>query len=81
MNKVLKRLKAEIEIREYHSHDTFLLKLAAQEIERLLEGNFTEEEFQNLCHNFSEDDAKRFSKGCIEYNQRMFGEKSCLKPH
>jgi hypothetical protein len=37
--------------------------MAEAEVERLKKGDFTEEEFQNLCHNFSEDDECRFKKG------------------
>lgn len=44
------------------------------EIHRLKEGNFTEEEFQNLCHNFSEEDKCRFKQGCIDYQKKLFGE-------
>lgn len=42
------------------------------EIQRLKQGNFTEEEFQNLCHNFSEDDEVRFKQGCIDYQKKLF---------
>ncbi|HUT60193.1 MAG TPA: hypothetical protein VNA25_20290 [Phycisphaerae bacterium] len=34
---------------------------------------FTEEEFQNLCHNFGEDDAERFCDGCDSYQRKLFG--------
>lgn len=44
------------------------------EIKRLKEGKFTEEEFQNLCHNFNEDDAKRHWEGCKEYHCKLFGK-------
>ena len=47
---------------------------AANEITRLKEGKFTEEEFQNLCHNFSPDDECRFKKGCEEYQRKLFGK-------
>lgn len=42
------------------------------ENERLKRGDFTEEEFQNLCHNFTGDDAERFKKGCEEYQKKLF---------
>ncbi len=45
-----------------------------KEIERLKEGSFTEEEFQNLCHNFTTDDRRRFEQGCKEYSDKLFGE-------
>ena len=34
---------------------------------------FTEEEFQNLCHNLSEDDEARFCDGCDSYQRKLFG--------
>lgn len=82
MNKTVECLKERMTfvknfIGDNYHEDTCYI--AIQEIERLLRGDFTEEEFQNLCHNFSEDDAQRFCNGCIEYNKKMFGEKSCLK--
>jgi hypothetical protein len=43
------------------------------EIKRLKEGRFTEEEFQNLCHTFTKDDAERFCNGCEEYQKLLFG--------
>lgn len=43
------------------------------EIDRLKRGEFTEEEFQNLCHNLSTDDQERFKRGCEEYQKRLFG--------
>jgi hypothetical protein len=51
---------------------------AADEIERLLRGDFTEEEFQNLCHKHTGEDAARFRQGCEEYQRKLFGS-SC--PH
>lgn len=47
-----------------------------KEIERLKAGRFTEEEFQNLCHTFSEDDECRFKAGCVEYHKKLFGDKN-----
>lgn len=46
---------------------------AKAEIARLKAGKFTEEEFQNLCHNFSEDNICRFFQGCAEYQKKLFG--------
>lgn len=46
-----------------------------QEIDRLKRGEFTEEEFQNLCHNWSEDDICRFKQGCEDYQRKLFGFK------
>ena len=47
------------------------------EAERLRRGDFTEEEFQNLCHNFDEADLERFGKGCEAYQRKLFG--ACWK--
>lgn len=43
------------------------------EIERLKRGDFTEDEFQNLCHKFDDSDAKRFVEGCRQYQDKLFG--------
>jgi hypothetical protein len=43
------------------------------EVDRLKRGDFTEAEFQSLCHGFSEEDTARFGKGCEEYQRRLFG--------
>lgn len=52
------------------------------EYERLKEGNFTEAEFQNLCHNMKVDgkpltyeDVERFQRGCDDYQRKLFGTK------
>jgi hypothetical protein len=42
-------------------------------VERLLRGDFTEDEFQNLCHRFQDADAERFSQGCVDYMTKLFG--------
>lgn len=59
------------------------VKKLLSEINRLKSGDFTEEEFQNLCHKFQEDDACRFAEGCVRYNEKLFGDKSRLEvtPH
>jgi hypothetical protein len=44
-----------------------------KEVARLKEGNFTEEEFQNLCHKFQQEDITRFCKGCENYQTKLFG--------
>lgn len=47
---------------------------AESEIRRLKNGEFTEEEFQNLCHNRSvQEGACRFKQGCEEYTKKLFG--------
>lgn len=55
------------------AHPADTLKLIA-EIRRLKRGEFTEAEFQALCHGFSEDDACRFRQGCEEYQRKLFGD-------
>lgn len=44
-----------------------------EEVRRLRAGRFTEEEFQALCHQMSEDDFCRFARGCAEYQAKLFG--------
>jgi hypothetical protein len=44
-----------------------------RENNRLRAGEFTEEEFQNLCHNFTPDDECRFKAGCEMYQRKLFG--------
>ena len=75
-NTVLRRLRAYISTMAPHQRERAagrLLIEAAEEIERLLSGKFTEAEFQGLCHNFSEDDADRFREGCKAYQAKLFG--------
>lgn len=55
-----------------------LLHEVKQEIRRLKAGEFTEEEFQNLCHKFQDGDARRFAFGCLAHNQKLFGQRSAL---
>jgi pimeloyl-ACP methyl ester carboxylesterase len=50
-----------------------------RENQRLLRGEFTEEEFQNLCHNLPEDCPEKFAEGCLAYNRKLFGDKSGLQ--
>jgi 8-oxo-dGTP diphosphatase len=49
------------------------ISLLKKEIQRLKAGDFSEEEFQNLCHNFDESDADRFALGCRDYQKLLFG--------
>lgn len=50
-----------------------------QEVARLCRGEFTEEEFQNLCHKFGPEDAQRFCQGCEHYQQKLFGSSPITK--
>ena len=45
-----------------------------REVARLKSGDFTEEEFQNLCHNLDESDECRFKAGCEAYQAKLFGK-------
>lgn len=44
------------------------------EIERLRKGDFTEEEFQNLCPNMDGDRFENFCNGCDLYQRKLFGK-------
>lgn len=50
------------------------IAMALHELARFRRGEFTEAEFQNLCHNLSEDDACRFRAGCVAYQEKLFGK-------
>ncbi len=50
------------------------------EIARLKRGDFTEEEFQNLCHHFDENDETRFKEGCAAYQKKLFGNALHVPP-
>lgn len=44
------------------------------EVERLREGRFTPEEFQNLCHNTEiAKGFEAFADGCEDYQRKLFG--------
>ena len=49
------------------------IKLLEAEVERLQRGDFTEEEFQNLCHSMPQAKMVCFQKGCEEYQKKLFG--------
>jgi hypothetical protein len=55
------------------SFDRTLVGVLLAEIDRLKAGRFTEEEFQNLCHNFTPDDRERFEAGCRAYQDKLSG--------
>ncbi len=76
MNEIVKELNYRRLIYKQNQHLVYSCDIAIAEIERLLRGEFTEEEFQNLCHNFSEDDESRFKEGCKAYQDKLF---SCKK--
>lgn len=44
------------------------------EVRRLKAGDFTEDEFQNLCHKMNENNGpQKFCDGCEAYQQKLFG--------
>lgn len=49
------------------------ISLLQGEITRLKEGDFTPEEFQNLCHNNYPCSLKEFRQGCRDYQCWLFG--------
>ncbi len=49
-------------------------RAAMAEIERLREGEFSDTEFQNLCHCMPENDRDAFFTGCTEYQRKLFGK-------
>lgn len=57
-----------------------LVGVLLAEIDRLKAGDFTEDEFQNLCHKFGPDDRCRFEAGCREYQDKLFGPKEAETP-
>ena len=47
------------------------------EVARLKRGDFTPEEFQNLCHNLHERPVctrKEFAQGCLQFQEKLFGK-------
>lgn len=53
---------------------SWLLESLANEAERLRRGEFTSEEFQNLCHNTDvQAGFNAFADGCEAYQQKLFG--------
>lgn len=49
------------------------LRAKDEEIERLKSGAFTEEEFQNLCHNRFPCSRAEFEDGCQQYTDKLYG--------
>lgn len=65
-------IKKEILANPHHLVKSMDCMFLILEIERLKRGDFTEEEFQTLCHNLPEDDECRFKQGCIDYQKKLF---------
>lgn len=52
-----------------------LLRRLVEEVKRLRRGEFTPEEFQNLCHNTDiQAGFDAFADGCEAYQRKMFGQ-------
>jgi hypothetical protein len=47
--------------------------MRGEEIDRLKRGDFTPEEFQNLCHDLNDADRDHFCDGCEQYQIKLFG--------
>lgn len=61
---------------------SIIIQEQSEDIERLKRGEFTPEEFQNLCHNRTvQDGYPAFIEGCANYQREMFGrcERSILR--
>lgn len=73
-------LSQEIESGDLYYRPFSYLEIAIanllKEIARLKRGDFTPEEFHNLCHNLHEKGVLTradFEKGCTEYQNKLFG--------
>ena len=59
---------------EREAHAAEIERLRA-EYDRMRRGDFTPEEFQNLCHNLPPHCTREaFAAGCAEYQRKLFGE-------
>lgn len=56
------------------SEEEDLINFLKAEIERLKNGQFTEEELQNLCHNLTPRNECAFKLGCEKYQRELFGK-------
>lgn len=55
--------------------------LLEDEIDRLKRGDFTPDEFQNLCHNLPDTCTREvFESGCKDYQAKLFGSPSLEMP-
>ncbi len=56
---------------------TLEISILREEIARLKRGDFTPEEFQNLCHNMNPNCKREdFESGCLKYQNKLFGDKN-----
>ena len=52
-------------------------EMLMNEVSRLKRGDFTPEEFQNLCHNLHERPVctrEEFAQGCLQFQEKLFGK-------
>lgn len=56
-----------------HTIESKIIAELTSEIQRLKSGDFTEEEFQHLCHCIPESDRERFFQGCLDYQRQILG--------
>lgn len=54
-----------------YSYDEMYLALT--ELKRLREGDFTEDEIHNFCHNLKGVTARQFADGCASYQEKLYG--------
>lgn len=69
----IKVLKQALKMYQLELSDVPDLPKLASENDRLLAGDFTPTEFQNLCHKFSTVNREAFFDGCAEYQRKLFG--------
>ncbi len=63
------------DIPRWGKFDRVLVGILLDEITRLKEGNFTPEEFHNLCHNRKPPVTREeFAEGCRWYQEQLFGK-------
>lgn len=59
---------------QLYSRSYELLRRLVEEVKRLKRGEFTSEEFQNLCHNADvQAGFDAFADGCEAYQEKLFG--------
>jgi hypothetical protein len=51
-------------------------ELVEKEVERLKAGNFSDDELQNLCHQFPPEKVCSFRNGCTQYQVKLFGQEA-----
>lgn len=66
-------LKQALRVYQLSLSDVKLPNKLVEDNERLREGDFTPEEFQNLCHCIPENNQDAFFTGCAEYQKKLFG--------